>query len=63
MPEREQLMSVEDLAAYLGRSRRTVLDWNSRGLGPKYIRLGRRIAYRPSDVEKWLRTREVARGA
>jgi len=56
-------MSVEDLAAYLGRSRRTVLDWNSRGLGPKYIRLGRRIAYRPSDVEKWLRTREVARGA
>jgi predicted DNA-binding transcriptional regulator AlpA len=61
--EREKLMSVEDLAAYLGRSPRTVLDWNSRGLGPKYIRLGRRIAYRPADVEKWLRTREVARGA
>jgi excisionase family DNA binding protein len=61
--EREKLMSVDELAAYLGRSRRTVLDWNSRGEGPKYLRLGRRVAYRPSDVERWLREREVARGA
>ena len=63
MPEREKLMSVDELAALVGRSRRTVLDWNSRGEGPRYIRLGRRIAYRPSDIEKWLKSREVARGA
>ena len=63
MPEREKLMIVDELAALVGRSRRTVLDWNSRGEGPRYIRLGRRIAYRPSDIEKWLKSREVARGA
>lgn len=62
MAERERLWSIEDLAEHLGRSVKTIYDWNSKGEGPKYVRLGRRIAYRPADVDRWLRTREVARG-
>jgi hypothetical protein len=37
---------------------RTAQRWRSSGAGPKWIRLGpRRILYRVSDVEEWLRDR------
>ena len=37
---------------------RTAQRWRSSGDGPKWIRLGRRrILYRVSDVEEWLKDR------
>jgi hypothetical protein len=37
---------------------RTAQRWRSSGDGPRWIRLGRRrILYRVSDVEEWLRER------
>ncbi len=62
----DRLFSRQELADYLGESRRT-LERD----GPPYVRLGqRRIAYRWSDVEAWLASRtfksraaELARAA
>ncbi len=48
------LMSVTDVAEYLGVPVGTVYAWNSRGLGPKRLRLGKHVRYRRSDVEAWL---------
>jgi excisionase family DNA binding protein len=61
--EQDKLMSVEDLAAYLDRPVATIYDWNSRGEGPPYLRLGREVRYRPRDVERWLDGRYVGREA
>ena len=37
---------------------RTAQRWRQDGTGPKFVRLGRRrIVYRTSDVEAWLRAR------
>lgn len=32
----------------------TVYQWNSKGTGPRYIRVGRHVRYRQSDIDDWL---------
>lgn len=54
MPTHDDLMTTKDLAAYVHRPLATIYQWNSRGLGPRYIRRGRKVLYRRSDVDKWL---------
>ena len=51
---RTRLMTPEDLADYLGISLHCVYAWSSRGGGPKVVRVGARLRYRPEDVEAWL---------
>jgi excisionase family DNA binding protein len=41
-------------AAYLNVPARTLEDWRYRGEGPPYVRLGRGVRYRRSDVDKHL---------
>jgi excisionase family DNA binding protein len=54
MPARDELMTTKDLAEYVRRPLATIYQWNSRGIGPRYIRRGRTVLYRRSDVDKWL---------
>lgn len=51
---RIRLMTPEDLADYLGISLHCVYAWSSRGGGPRVVRVGARLRYRPEDVEAWL---------
>lgn len=51
---RRRLMTPEELAEYLGVSLHCVYAWSSRGGGPKVVRVGARLRYRPADVEQWL---------
>lgn len=51
---RPRLMTPEELAEYLGVSLHCVYAWSSRGGGPKVVRVGARLRYRPADVEQWL---------
>lgn len=37
---------------------RTLNDWRHRGLGPAYIRLGKRVRYRFTAIEAWLDAQE-----
>jgi hypothetical protein len=57
------IQNTHDAAEYLPESAlceqypfspRTVQRWRATGDGPPYIRVGRRILYRRSDVEEWL---------
>lgn len=56
----EELWSDKQLAAYFGMSDETLRHWRYEGRGPRYLKVGKRVRYRVSDVEAWLKQREDA---
>ncbi len=53
-----RLLSVEELAAYLGVPKKTVYGcWRQWGL--RGYRVGRYLRFRERHVEEWLQTREI----
>lgn len=48
------LMTTKELASYLGVPIQTLYKWRVRGEGPRAIRLGRALHWRPEEVERWL---------
>ena len=58
---RIQLMSSAELAPELGVSIRTLERWRMDGdFGPPFVRLGRLIFYRVSDVNAWIDEHSVS---
>lgn len=57
------LATTAEVAAYLGEDFpvRTLEMWRYRGTGPRFLKVGRHIRYRWSDVEAWLATQESTR--
>jgi len=54
-PRVEPLVYDEARAArLLGIPRSTLVRWRKIGRGPDFTRVGRRIAYRVADLERWL---------
>jgi predicted DNA-binding transcriptional regulator AlpA len=56
-----QLIDEKRLCADLGISSVTATKWRARAEGPRFIKVGRLIRYRRSDVEAWLASRTVGR--
>lgn len=54
MEELSELDGPEALARRLGVPLATIYAWNYKGTGPKYIKIGKHVRYRRSDVEAWL---------
>ena len=52
--EERRLLSLQELARYLGVPASTCYQWRHKGAGPCGIRVGRYVRYRPEDVEAWL---------
>jgi predicted DNA-binding transcriptional regulator AlpA len=54
--------SPEQVARQLGLSTSTLAKLRLSGNGPAYIKLGgRRVGYRPKDIEEWLeRSRRIS---
>lgn len=50
----ETLNGPEWLAEYLGVPLSTVYQMNSKGTGPRRMRVGRHVRYRQRDVDAWL---------
>lgn len=50
----EPLMSVADLATFLGVPVATIYAWRTDGRGPRGIRIGRHVKFAHSDVHVWL---------
>ena len=58
----DQLLNEKQVAAWLGISTPCLQRMRSNGSGPPFVQLSeRRIGYRKSDVEQWLRTRTINR--
>ena len=54
------LMSIEELAEYLGESKRSVYRYIKSGDCPPYIRLNaRNIKFDKRDVDDWLNSKKV----
>jgi len=55
-----QLLSIEDLAAYLGDSKRTIYKYIASGDCPPYIRISaKNIKFDRADVDVWLESKKV----
>jgi len=52
--EKRTLTDIE-VAARLGVSPFTLRAWRYRGVGPRFLKLGRAVRYRPDDVDAYLR--------
>lgn len=50
------LLTQADLADLLGVKPNTLYQWRRKALGPNYITLGTRVAYRLRDVAEWVNT-------
>jgi DNA-binding transcriptional MerR regulator len=48
------LLSQREAATMLGLSPRTLERYRCTGFGPAFRKLGRRVLYRPDDLEAWL---------
>jgi excisionase family DNA binding protein len=54
------LLTVDEVSAYLKVPVGTLYNWRSRGEGPRAARLGRHLRYRRSDLEAWIAERARA---
>jgi excisionase family DNA binding protein len=50
----EQLWSVDEAAAYLGLSKKTLYGWRCERSGPPSYRVGGSVRYRPDEVRAWV---------
>jgi excisionase family DNA binding protein len=58
-----QLMSIDDLAAYLGDSKRTIYKYIASGDCPPYMRISaKNIKFDRADVDAWLESKKVFPG-
>ncbi|TRW45704.1 helix-turn-helix transcriptional regulator [Georgenia yuyongxinii] len=56
----DPLLSVHELAEYLGVPTRTIYDWRQTGHGPRGIRVGRHLKFAVSDVAAWIDAQRAA---
>lgn len=57
MEHENRLITVEELAEYLGVPVATLYQWRYRREGPPGFRVGRHLRYRWSDIEEWIEHR------
>ncbi len=50
----EKLLTLPQVADYLGVPLQSVYQWRTRGEGPRGIRVGRHVRVRRSDLDAWL---------
>ena len=54
MIENPTVLPAKDAARVVGLSQSTLAKLRLSGDGPPYCKLGRRVLYRPQDLETWL---------
>ena len=48
------LLTTLQVARYLGVSVETIYTWRVSGYGPRAVKVGKHLRWRPSEIEKWL---------
>jgi excisionase family DNA binding protein len=57
MERLDRLLTVQELADYLGVPVATIYAWRYRHHGPPGFRVGRHVRFRWRDVERWIEDR------
>ena len=60
MTDAHELLTTVEASAILRRPARTLIQWRYNGTGPGYLKQGRLIYYRRSEIERWLAANSVA---
>lgn len=60
---RQNLLTDDQVAAILGVKPHTLAVWRCKGIGPKFIRIGRRIRYPEPGLDEFLAAHTVLPGA
>lgn len=55
----KRLLSIDDVADYLGVPKNTLYQWRSKGYGPTGRRIGKYVRYRAEDVDAWIDSQEA----
>jgi len=55
----KKLLMPNEVAIQLGIAESTLTKWRSRGKGPKYVKMGRIVRYRQSDIDYYVMSRTV----
>lgn len=50
----ERLLTIQEVADYLGIPRGTLYAWRYKGEGPRGFRVGKHVRFRAEDIEAWL---------
>jgi excisionase family DNA binding protein len=58
----KNLTNEHEVASLLGVSVATVRRWRLLKTGPRFIKIGRLVRYKPEDLEDWLQSRPSAGG-
>jgi len=56
----DALLNEAQASDFLNLSIRTLQAWRGRSAGPRYVRTGRAIRYRRSDLVAWIEANTVA---
>jgi predicted DNA-binding transcriptional regulator AlpA len=60
--EPEHLWTEREVSDFLANvSLRTLRRWRQAGRGPAYVKVGRRVMYRPSDIQTWIDEHTIRR--
>lgn len=54
------LLTIKDLARFLNVSEKTIRNLRSKGEGPRAVKIGGSVRWRPETVEEYLRESEQA---
>ncbi len=57
--DRETLLTEVQAATVLNLSMRTLQAWRTKRTGPSFVRAGRAIRYRRSDLDTWMSANTV----
>jgi len=52
--DEERLLTVAEVAEYLGVSPKTLYTWKRRGTGPRIIEFSRHLRVHPDDLKAWV---------
>lgn len=55
--EGDVLIAAAEVPDYLGVKMQTLARWRHEGFGPPWVRMGRLIYYRSSDLHAWIESR------
>jgi predicted DNA-binding transcriptional regulator AlpA len=61
--ERSGFISAKQAARMLGLHPNTLCKWRISGTGPRYIKAGRTVKYRVTEIENWLGNRTFSHTA
>ena len=50
----KSLLTQQRLSEHIDVSERTLERWRVEGTGPAFVKAGRKVLYRPDDVDDWL---------